>query len=218
METAADTKSIAYPLESPELRRKPKLSCGDGYTTPRSIKTLKRLQKLQDAPSLTNSLDFTGTNDCTPKQQKKCRGRDCTPEMPEKEDHKLVPDKEPQQESLQSAFTTLLNQSDSMRKSSFQLLTQASENAARCALQRLDLVSDPHASMRTVEAGCNQRDRMYQAVQLLVRLYFFAFNQRSETLLKLFVSARRTPPIFRARNARLRSWERIRAGCSTPFR
>ncbi len=117
METAADTKSIAYPLESPELRRKPKLSCGDGYTTPRSIKTLKRLQKLQDAPSLTNSLDFTGTNDCTPKQQKKCRGRDCTPEMPEKEDHKLVPDKEPQQESLQSAFTTLLNQSDSIGRS-----------------------------------------------------------------------------------------------------
>eukprot|EP01022_Parablepharisma_sp_SALTPOND_P014539 TRINITY_DN1988_c0_g1_i1.p1 TRINITY_DN1988_c0_g1~~TRINITY_DN1988_c0_g1_i1.p1 ORF type:complete len:525 (-),score=25.61 TRINITY_DN1988_c0_g1_i1:1247-2821(-) len=166
-----------------------------GFTTPRSVKTMKRLKKLQDAPSFTNSLDFTGTNDCTPKRQRKCKGRDCTPELSERE----TP--EPSSFALQSSFTTLLNQSDSMKKSCFQLLNQASESSAREALHKLDLTSESYggySSARPGETGAisfpygtkykeDQRDRNYQIASMLVRLYFFTFNQRSETLAKVFI-------------------------------
>ncbi len=183
MEPDEASLSAQYRLESPTLERK--TDGGNGYTTPRSIKTEKHLQKLQDAPSLTNSLDFTGTNDCTPKRQKKCRGRDCTPELADRE-----PAPDPAACALQSAFTSLLSQSETMKKSSFQLLSQSGESAAREAMRRLDLVSaEAYSSARSATADMEKsvRDRQYQVSQMMVRLYFFTFNQRSETLAKLFV-------------------------------
>ena len=174
----------------------------NGFTTPRSIKTLKRLQKLQDAPSLTNSLDFTGTNDCTPKRQKKSKGRDCTPEFSERE---AAAQPETNGFALQSSFTTLLNQSDSMKKSCFQLLNQTTENTARDSLQRLDSALDPYGTTTTAFSSIRpgemfpyhhpaskfkeeQRDINYQVATLIIRLYYFTFNQRSETLAKLFIT------------------------------
>jgi len=174
-----------------------------GFTTPRSIKTVKRLKKLQDAPSLTNSLDFTGTNESTPKRQKKCKGRDCTPEFQEKEiSH------DTSSFALQSSFTALLNQSDSMKKSCFQLLNPLTETSARDAFQRLDTIPEgctiepqfnnlppvaaiPTPPLSLFEATAKYKEDLremnYQISGMMIRLYFFTYNQRSEALGKLFI-------------------------------
>ena len=195
-----DEDNIASPsrMDSPSLESKAEGEAG--YTTPRSIKTMKRLKKLQDAPSLTNSLDFTGTNDCTPQRQKKSKGRDCTPEFCDREQDPACTTSVTNY-SLQSTFTTLLNQSDTMKKSNFQLLNQVSETSARDTLQRLDSVPEAYAYPTArppeinpgvppmmFETGYNgMRERTYQIAQMIVRLYYYTFNQRSETLGKLFV-------------------------------
>ena len=92
-----------------------------------------------------------------------------------------------------------------MKKSNFQLLNQVSESSARDALQRLDLVSNPYAaysSVRASESGNNagmsilplfdtgykaNREKTHKIALALIRVYFYTFNQRSETLAKLFV-------------------------------
>ena len=154
------------------------------FTTPRSIKTLKRIQKLQDAPSLTNSLDFTEASDSTPKRQKKSKGRDFTPEIFEPEE-----DQKTSIGGLQSTFTALLNQSDNMKKSCFQLLNPASENSAQEAFCKLTMSSN----IKT-EEGSTQfpdfikyKDDCYKIAVSIIRAYFFTFNQRSEVLAKLFI-------------------------------
>eukprot|EP00826_Nyctotherus_ovalis_P001451 TRINITY_DN10227_c0_g1_i7.p3 TRINITY_DN10227_c0_g1~~TRINITY_DN10227_c0_g1_i7.p3 ORF type:complete len:284 (+),score=64.18 TRINITY_DN10227_c0_g1_i7:1480-2331(+) len=152
------------------------------FTTPRLAKSLKRLKKLQDAPSLTNSLDFSGTNDCTPQRLKKAKGRNCTPDFCD------VEEEQKSAFSLQSSFTTLLNQSDSMKKSCFQLLSPAAENATYNSLPKVDVPSafKSPENLQYMEQG-RYKEEYYQIAVLIIKAYFFTFNQRSENLARLFV-------------------------------
>jgi len=177
--------------QSPSPMKSPYEEDSSDFTTPRLAKSLKRLKKLQDAPSLTNSLDFSGTNDCTPQRLKKAKGRNCTPEFCDIEEEKNV-------FNLQSSFTMLLSQSDSMKKSCFQLLNPANESAGYEAFNKLDLNSDNSihklGDVKDVTEDCSHfmdynryKEDCYQIALLIIKAYFFTFNQRSETLARLFI-------------------------------
>lgn len=170
--------------QSPSPMKSPCEDDGSDFTTPRLAKSLKRLKKLQDAPSLTNSLDFSGTNDCTPQRLKKAKGRNCTPEFCDTEEEKSA-------FNLQSSFTMLLNQSDSMKKSCFQLLNPTSENTTYENLHKLNSNNSTPKLRQTNYLNFMEDDRYreecYQVGVLIVKAYFFTFNQRSENLARLFI-------------------------------
>ncbi len=196
-ESSANVAAMGSPWRSPEKEQERE---GE-FTTPKSMKKPERLRKLQNAPNLTNSFDFTGTNDSTPKRQKKSRGRDCTPGM------SGLPDIQEDTKSngkMQAAFTTLLEESDHLTKTRFQLLHPESQRAAMDCLERLDFTRDVSCSDFTLQLplpqstfpalpepvsrdGQRERGVEEEVAEVLVRLYFFTFNGRNESLASLFV-------------------------------